>query len=198
MAKENMQVEQLLRNKPTLNDLFYPTIPSYEKRKENSNEEEDRKREIRNEYSTNELELLVVVWPLEHFKHYLYGTDFTLQTDHRALLSALNENRGNKTYQGRLTCWLDRLLPFHFNLEHIPGKNMGFADYLSRHPKNKPPPPSEDDTKYIIKLINDFIFGLTKNPIENTLANRTLADKYQPINNATNNYPQANNFNNAF
>ena len=49
MAKENMQVEQLLRNKPTLNDLFYPTIPSYEERKENSNEEEDRKREIRNE-----------------------------------------------------------------------------------------------------------------------------------------------------
>ena len=49
MAKENMQVEQLLRNKPTLNDLFYPTIPSYEKRKENSNEDKDRKREIRNE-----------------------------------------------------------------------------------------------------------------------------------------------------
>ena len=75
---------------------------------------------------------------------------------------------------------------------------MGFGDYLSRHPKNKPPPPSEDDTKYIIKLINDFIFDLTKNPIENTLADRTLADKYQPINNATNHYPQANNFNNAF
>ena len=49
MAKENMLVEQLLTNKTTLNDLFYPTIPSYEERKENSNEEEDRKREIRNE-----------------------------------------------------------------------------------------------------------------------------------------------------
>ena len=34
-----------------------------------------------------------------------------------------------------------RLIPFNFNLEHIPGKNMGFADYLSRHPKHKPPPP---------------------------------------------------------
>ena len=100
-------------------------------------------------YSTNEIELLAVVWSLEHFKHYLYGTELTLQTDHRALLSALNENRGNKTYQSRLTRWVDRLLPFNFNLEHIPGKNMGFADYLSRHPKNLPPPPSEDDTKYI-------------------------------------------------
>ena len=57
IAKENMQVQQLLRNKPTLNDLFYPTIPSYEKRKENSNEEEDRKREIRNERRNVDLEI---------------------------------------------------------------------------------------------------------------------------------------------
>ena len=32
-------------------------------------------------YSTNELELLAVVRSLEHFKHYLFGTDFMLQTD---------------------------------------------------------------------------------------------------------------------
>ena len=106
-------------------------------------------------YSTNELELLAVVWSLEHFKHYLYGTKFTLQTDHRALLTALNENRGNKTYQSRLTRCVDRLLPFDFNLEHIPGKNMGFADYLSRHPKQQPTPPSAVDTQYIVNLIND-------------------------------------------
>ena len=75
---------------------------------------------------------------------------------------------------------------------------MGFFDYLSRHPKNKPPPPSEDGTKYIINLINEFIFGLTKKSIENTSVNRPQTDKYQPINNATNNYSQANNFNDAF
>ena len=33
----------------TVNDLFYPTIPTYEERHENSNEEEDRKIEITNE-----------------------------------------------------------------------------------------------------------------------------------------------------
>ena len=73
-------------------------------------------------YSTNELELLAVVWPLEHFKHYPYGTEFTLQKNHRTLITALNENRGNKTYQSRITRWVDRLLPFNFNLEHIPRK----------------------------------------------------------------------------
>ena len=89
-------------------------------------------------YSINELELLAVVWSLEHFKYYLFGSNFILQTDHQALLSALKNNRGNKTYQSRLTRWVDRLLPFHFKVEHIAGKNMGFADYLSRHP-NSPP-----------------------------------------------------------
>ena len=75
---------------------------------------------------------------------------------------------------------------------------MGFADYLSRHFKNKPPPSSEDDTKYIINLINDFRFGLNKNSIKNMSTNRTVADNYQPNKNAANNYPQANKFDSAF
>ena len=89
---------------------------------------------VEQRYSNNEIELLAVLWALEHFKHYLQGTEFTLQTDHQALLTALKENRGNKTYQNRLTRWVDRLLPFNFNIEHIPGKQMGFADYFSRKP----------------------------------------------------------------
>ena len=42
-------------------------------------------------YSTNELELMAVVWSLEQFKYYLYGSQFILQTDHQALLSALKK-----------------------------------------------------------------------------------------------------------
>ena len=43
-----MHVDQLLRPKPTPNDPFHPTIPTFEERVENANEEEERKREIRN------------------------------------------------------------------------------------------------------------------------------------------------------
>ena len=73
----------------------------------------------------NIAELLAVVWSLEHFKYYLIGSHFTLQTDHQALISALKINRGNKTYHSRLTRWVDRLLPFHFKVENIAGKKHG-------------------------------------------------------------------------
>ena len=122
---------------------------------------------IEQRYTTNELELLAVVWSLEHFKHYLQGSEFTLQTDHQALLTALKENRGNKTYQSRLTRWVDRLLPFNFDIEHIPGKQMGFADYFSLNPNGMATPPSEEDKHFVINQINDFKFTLIKNTLRN-------------------------------
>ena len=89
----------------------------------NSNEER---------YIVNELELLGVMWSVEYFKYYLFGKSFTIITDHRALLSIMNEHRSNKSYNSRLTRWIDRLLPFDFNIENIPGAKMGLVDYISR------------------------------------------------------------------
>ena len=40
---------------------------------------------LESRYSTNELELLAVVWSLEHFKYYLYGTEFILHWNHQVL-----------------------------------------------------------------------------------------------------------------
>ena len=128
-----------------LDNNWYPI--AYASRFLNNNEQK---------YSTNELELLTVVWSLEHFKFYLYGSKFELQTDHQALLSALKNNRGNKTYQSRLTRWVDRLLHFHFTVQHVPGKNMGFADYFSRYPISPAPQPLESDKNYVVNLINTF------------------------------------------
>ena len=89
-------------------------------------------------YSTNELEPLAVVWSVDQFKHYLLEKEFTLATDHKALTSALGEHKSNKTYQSRLTRWVDRLLPYQFKVVHIPGKDMGIVDYLSRDPIGEP------------------------------------------------------------
>ena len=50
------------------------------------------------------------------------------------MASVLKPNRGNKTFSSRLTRWVDRLLPFEFEVIHAPGRTLGMADYLSRHP----------------------------------------------------------------
>ena len=89
---------------------------------------------VEDRYSINELELLGVVWSVEHFKYYLYGKPFTVITDHRALLSIMRENRSNKSYNSRLTRWVDRLLPFEFSIDHLPGTKKGLVDYISRDP----------------------------------------------------------------
>ena len=57
-------------------------------------------------YSTNELELLAIVWASEHFRTYLLGTRFQVVTDYKAIISALNENYNNKLYQSRLARWV--------------------------------------------------------------------------------------------
>ena len=130
-------------------------------------------------YSTNELELLAIVWALEHFKYYLYGNKFILQTDHQALLSALKNNRGNKTYQSRLSRWVDRLLPFNFTIEHTPGKNMGFADYLSRNPSSAPSPINEDDEKFVINLIEEMKHAILKQIINSFGSNKPTGNSNQ-------------------
>ena len=73
-------------------------------------------------YSINELELLAVVWAIEHFKNYVYGVKFQIISDHKALASVMKPNRGNKTFSSRLLRWVDRLLPFEFEITHVPGR----------------------------------------------------------------------------
>ena len=85
-------------------------------------------------YSITELELLAVVWAIKNFTNYVYGTQFEVVSDHKALTSILKRNRANKTYSSRLTRWVDRLLPFQFTVTHSPGRTIETADYLSKQP----------------------------------------------------------------
>ena len=80
-------------------------------------------------YAINELELLAVVWGLEHFRFYIYGKEITLKTDHQALQPLLRKNRAHKQYSARLTRWLDRLSHFDININYCAGKHMNLTDY---------------------------------------------------------------------
>ena len=77
-------------------------------------------------------------------------------TDHKALRSALEGNRSNKNYQSRLTRWVGSLLSYQFKIVHIPGKDMGIEDYLSREPTGEPWPKLVLDKKFVVTSIECF------------------------------------------
>ena len=77
------------------------------------------------------------MWAVEYFKYYLFDKSFIIITDHRALLSIMKGHRSNKSYNSRLTRWVDHLLPFAFNIVHIPGAKVGLVDYISRKPNQE-------------------------------------------------------------
>ena len=118
----------------------------------NSNEER---------YSINELELLGVLWAIEYFKYYLLGKTFTVLTDHIALFSVLKSHRSNKSYKSRLTRWIDRLLPFDFIIEHIPGTRMGLVDYISRQPNQKAKSVTQYDEEFMVATISRILDAIT-------------------------------------
>ena len=77
-----------------------------------------------------------------------------MRTDHKAIISALNENYNNKSYQSRLARRADRLLPFDFDVIHVPGVPLGIVDYLSRYPTFPAPEPSKYDEILNFSLLN--------------------------------------------
>lgn len=79
-------------------------------------------------YSTIEKECMAVVWGVKKFEPYIYGTHFTLETDHRPL-QYLNRS---KTENGRLMRWAIQLQQHNFTVKVIPGRDNVGADYLSR------------------------------------------------------------------
>ena len=109
-------------------------------------------------HSKNELELLAVVWAIEYFKNYVYGVKFQVISDHKALASVLKPNISNKTFSSRLTRWVDRLLPFELEVIHAPGRVLGFADYLSRHPSE-----IKGNAVNSEKLWNDWLNAISEN-----------------------------------
>ena len=78
--------------------------------------------------------MVAAVWAIELLENYVCGVKFQVISDHKALASVLKPNRSNEIFSSRLERWVDRLLPFEFELIHAPVRVLGFADYLSRKP----------------------------------------------------------------
>ena len=112
-------------------------------------------------FASRFLELIGVVWVIEYFKYYLFGKKLTVLTDHRALFSLLKSHRSNKSYNSRLTRWIDCLIPFDFNKEHIPATRMGPVDYNSRQPNQKAKCITQYDEEFMVATISHIRNAIT-------------------------------------
>ena len=120
-------------------------------------------------YAINELELLAVVWELEHFRLYIYGKPIELSTDQQALEPLIKRNRLIKTYSARLRRWLDRLAHFDINIKHIAGKHFALTDYLSRNPTANPEPIENNDEDHVMNCViplHEFITITAALPVQ--------------------------------
>ena len=92
-------------------------------------------------YSISELELCGLAVNTHSFKHILRSTDFTVITDHSALLYILNAKREPPTL--RLKKLIEVLSQYSFKVKFLRGKDMTISDFLSRHPGQDLASPNE-------------------------------------------------------
>jgi hypothetical protein len=79
-------------------------------------------------FATVEKECYAIVWSVQRLQKYLYGREFIIETDHRALQWLKTMRSQNP----RLLRWSLVLQEYTYVVQHIQGKNSKMADFLSR------------------------------------------------------------------
>lgn len=81
-------------------------------------------------YGATEKESLAIVWAVEYFRHFIWGTKFIIMTDCRALKWLMKA----KNSSSRLARWALRLQEYNFDVKYKKGTENKVADALSRNP----------------------------------------------------------------
>ena len=128
--------------------------------------------EVETRYSQTEKEALAIVWGAEHFHIYLYGSQFTLHTDHTPLQLIYGNPYSNLPL--RIQRWFLRLQQYNFSIVNKPGSENP-ADYLSRHPIVTSPKPSIAEEYVVFVSRNDVPKAVSLDEIQaSTQADREL------------------------
>lgn len=110
-------------------------------------------------YSTTEKEALAIVWATKKYESYLYGTSFTLITDHKPLVY-LQNSRNN----AKLLRWSEQLSKFNYVIKYKEGKTNKVADALSRRPEINVNS-TGDDTVHSANTSDDHFVHFTERAI---------------------------------
>ena len=79
-------------------------------------------------YSVTDKEALAIVLACRNFHHYLWGTRFTVFTDHQPLTSVFKR----KTKSARMNRWILEMREYNYDIQYVRGKDNFVADHLSR------------------------------------------------------------------
>ncbi|GJT40467.1 putative reverse transcriptase domain-containing protein [Tanacetum coccineum] len=85
-------------------------------------------------YTTYDLELGSVVFALKIWRHYLYGTKYTMFTDHKSLQNIIDQKELNM----RQRRWLELLSDYDCDIRYHSGKENVVANALSRKERVEP------------------------------------------------------------
>ncbi|XP_063690787.1 uncharacterized protein K02A2.6-like [Bolinopsis microptera] len=96
-------------------------------------------------YAQVDKEALAIVWAIKRLHIYLYMRQFTLVTDHRALVRIFGDKPIPEMTAGRLTRWALFLMNYQYDIQYRNTKDHANADMLSRLPKSVTHPVRERD-----------------------------------------------------
>ena len=79
-------------------------------------------------YTVSEIEALSIVFAVTRFRPYLFGHEFTVVTDHQALIYMFRNNE----HIPRISRWILKLQEYRFSVKHRKGTQHTNADAISR------------------------------------------------------------------
>ena len=86
-------------------------------------------------YSQIDKEALSIVYGVQKFSQYLYGTKFLLKTDHKPLVAIFGPKKGLPAFAAsRLQRYALYLSGFQYDISYVKSQDHGNADGLSRLP----------------------------------------------------------------
>ena len=115
-------------------------------------------------YSQLEKEALAIIFAVKKFHNYIYGTTFTIQSDHQPLSFLFSEHKGIPVMaSSRIQRWALTLAGYWYTIRYKAGKMLNNADALSRLPQ----PDTSSHDGMTAELIN-LIDHLSSTPISCT------------------------------